>query len=94
MSEQRKVTIQVSDEDIRRGVKAKCTGCPVAQALRRSGFPDAYVEKKGFWTGPGAIVGDFVRVSARVTRRIRDFDRTGDMDPFSFRIRAEPTRKE
>lgn len=96
MSEPSAIRIQVSKEDIEGASPSQCQLCPVARALQRSGFDGAHVQNGGFWIGGAGLKVDFIVFSGRVKTRIRLYDRTGKMEPFSFWIRAEPkpARKE
>ncbi len=78
------VKVDVTEEDITRGVRGSCTACPVALALRRA-------------TGTNwASVDDSVMESAHsfnraetppeVVKFIYLFDAQGRVEPFSFEV--------
>lgn len=73
--------IEVTEEDIRKGVRLDCYECPVALAISRATESDAHVE------GDVMLDGNRRRVFVlpdEVTRRIRVYDFVGEMEPFSF----------
>lgn len=79
--------IQVTDEDIKGGIRGDCHHCPIARAVRRI-------------TGRGGVsVGFTIAVNDRLTGQpryhkmpetalaaIKWFDNTGMMEPFEFEM--------
>ena len=82
--------IDVTQEDIDRGVKGACTQCPVALALARA-FPDVYVDV----ATTQLLVGDeFIRAPSVVSIFIEDFDDGEPVQPFSFDLDLPPVEAE
>jgi hypothetical protein len=79
------VTIKVTDKHIHHGLRNDCGQCPVALAVK-----DAIPEAQDISVGDDDI--DYVLygyhraclLDPEVSRRISDFDRGRDMEPFEF----------
>ena len=85
-----KVTVRVTNEDIALGERRDCSMCPVARAIERR--LDAYMVAVDD-DGSAEVDWMFSRHHGRylfsetVARRIRQFDETGEMRPFTFVLR-------
>lgn len=77
------IRIEVTAEDIERGVLADCTECPVALAVERATGDQAHV-----YDGSVTLTSDCVYTSLPddVNRRIRAYDAGESMVPFSFEL--------
>jgi hypothetical protein len=75
--------IEVTQEDIDRGIPEDPTSCPVARAVRRA-FPDA----KQIGVDYGEVVVDDNEwiVNAGTAIFIEDFDRGDKVEPFVFEL--------
>lgn len=74
--------IEVTDEDIRQGVKGQCGRCPIALAAARAGIKDVTV---GSYTMK--IKHLFIHLPRNVSEFINRFDDGLPVQPFSFVIR-------
>ncbi len=75
--------VEVTIEDIAKGVRGDCDNCPVALALKRKGYPSALVGRCAIYLTPNSGAH---YLSDEVSRRIGEFDRDGTMVPFEFGI--------
>ena len=90
------LTIAVTEEDIRYGRPSDPCGCPVARAVRRellARYADGVgVVMYGYtiscWVGTRDGDSHHIRedMPEEVCNRIKTYDRTGKMEPFSFEI--------
>ena len=78
-----RVTVNVTEENIRNGRRLQGSSCPVALALQDMGFKEPLVDSRIFWFSkqPNAII----KLSRRAQRFIADFDSYRGVAPFSFR---------
>lgn len=83
-----KAVINVTQEDLDRGVRNDCSNCPVARAILRE-IPDV---EYGFVDGTHVnlkfVSGDviLVKLPAEVTFKILQIDDGKKVDPFTFEI--------
>jgi hypothetical protein len=86
----RTVRVEVTAEDIERGVPSSCSACPIAIAATRAGLdrPNYYAEKYIFFGEPGERLKVEVPEAARLFA-LR-FDGRVPVRPFSFEL-GEPT---
>lgn len=75
--------IQVTEDHICRGQPGRGDCCPVALALRESGFPNVHVSKLFIWhDGPGR----WSHLPAEVKKFVEDFDAGAVVVPFEFEV--------
>jgi len=89
-------TITITEEDIKAGKRCSPCGCRTAIAARRTfgcpvhvGIDEIYLNAQYSQDGyDGSLIGyeDFADLPEDATHRIRLYDRTGHMEPFSFEI--------
>ena len=82
------IKIEVTEEDIRKGVRDNCRECPIASACNRAGlkYPSVYPEEIQYWQNIG-LKG--WRTSAEVEYWIADYDAGKPVTPFSFEMEIE-----
>lgn len=82
-----KITIRVTMDDILSGSKCSPLACPIARALKRSGFPAAVGAR---WVRPVECIdrADRVKIAlpTKAERFILNFDTEGSVAPFSFKL--------
>jgi len=84
----RKVTIEVTDDDIFDGIKSSCHSCPIALAASRidiariiSVNSTSMVVRNSY-----SRVGDFILLPIEAIDFIEAFDADQEVEPFSFEI--------
>ena len=80
--------VRVTEYHIKRGIPGQCAWCPIAMAMRDSGWPDAVVAGDT-WT-PSLRYGfeaAWRPLPAEVTQWIHDFDNSRPVEPFEFEAR-------
>jgi hypothetical protein len=85
-----KLLIQVTKDDIKRGVRKDCKCCPVALAIRRHLLLANVIVGKHYatlFTQEG--LEKIANFSEETMNRIADFDRRGEMIPFSFELEID-----
>ncbi len=83
-----KITIQVTEHDIRRGIPQSHNRCPVARALhRRTGRPWT-TDGRDCW--PFNEIGPYFRLPEEAELFIACFDSKYPVRPFSFEIDLPP----
>ena len=92
-----KLIVDITQEDINNGKRGKPNQCPVAYGLRRLS-PEAFrVDVNGrtdaqsigyYWTAHvQSLNGGFhFSIPKDIVQRIKDFDKTGVMTPFTFTV--------
>lgn len=85
----RRVTINVTQAHINKGLKARCNGCPIALAIKEAlGWDDAWVDCGAITIGePGHLTQ--VLLPERVIRWYEAFDKGETVRPFSFKITCQ-----
>lgn len=81
--------VEVTAEDIAKGVKEDCGACPVALALRRAGLGRAMVDGTSISWSFGVSGGGDVECPCHVAEFIESFDEGDDVEPFSFQLTLE-----
>ena len=81
-----RILIHVTRADIARGVVEDPDRCPVALALRRQGFSDAWVVETSLHFPLWPRGARTVTAPRSVRRFVRRFDTHKDVAPFSFRL--------
>lgn len=80
--------INVTADDILRGERNNCVGCPVARAATRVAGRPIAVGCTELYLGDGtqdiAELPSFAELPASVSKRIARYDETGRMKPFKF----------
>lgn len=81
------VEFQVTAEDIAKGEHNYCSGCPVALAIQRAGFPGVMVGRyrATFPVAPPQLTM-MVDLPPTTQDNIHRFDHLGGMEPFSFNL--------
>lgn len=79
-----RINVEVTAEDIKRGIKVDCLNCPIALALDRCGQPDASVSDSDV-----EIDGRFIRMPLDARRFVQDFDDGKPVEPFAFELTDE-----
>lgn len=85
--------IRVTKEHIRKGRKHICSACPIALALKGSGFPNAFVGS-GYWavSKKAAQNKEDSPLPTIAVNFIDKFDSGEEVKPFTFRIRKPKNR--
>jgi len=82
-----KLKLQVTAQDIRNGVPDKPLRCPIAQALISNGYTDhcGYPLRVGLDSivSANGLIGTMPK---HIASKIKRFDSTGQMSPFTFTI--------
>ena len=86
--------VHVTQEHIDCGQRNSCFWCPVANALLQSGVscPSVWSDRVMYWPKDSALWVSS-RISAATQRKIDYYDRTGKMEPFSFRFPLERSER-
>jgi len=79
--------IEVTQDDIERGVVADCFRCPIANAVRDVLGPDAVVRVECDFMDIGAKT---VKLPIEAMKFIEAFDAEESVEPFSFEVEYEP----
>lgn len=85
------VEIDVTQEDIERGMKMSCTQCPIALAVkRRTGLKD------NVFVGPEEVYINDARYAlpGKATTFVENFDRAQDVKPQKFVLTYDPETEE
>jgi len=77
-----KLKVNVTRDDIKRGVRENIHLCPIARALRRLGFSKISVDQNGI-----EIRNKVFDIPPKASRFINDFDFEELVKPFSFVMR-------
>lgn len=77
-------TIDVTEDDIRRGFRMDCHECPIALAISRATGQVVHVEQNGVVTLLGS--DECVDLPGDVIDRILEYDDGEPMEPFSFEL--------
>ena len=85
------LTVRVTQDHINRGGLKKLiswTACPIELALHDLGILKPCVSANEWYPDlePGAIVQEWLPLTRRAKRFIRDFDATGKAEPATFRL--------
>lgn len=84
------IEVEVTDDDIRDGVKDMCRYCPIALAIRRKHFDarvEVYPSTARFWPS-GNRSGDsmFGDLPDEAMSFIEQFDKGKSVSPFTFKL--------
>lgn len=80
------VTIEVTQEDIDRGIRESCTCCPIANAMKRILKPDdVRVRNKETWTSYRYVELTHL-LPNEAAKFIRYFDNGETVHPFTFEL--------
>lgn len=81
--------VAVTESDIRKGKRCDPCGCPVALALKRSGFPHASVLGTNWMTDWRIEPPDDGHLlPPEAARFVDDFDEGRDVEPIAFEVEA------
>jgi len=75
--------ISVTEEHIKKGVKASYRTCPIALALEDAGFDSPKVSVASYWYQDAKRLN----LPLKVQKFIKDFDNGKKVRPFSFRTK-------
>ena len=79
--------VEVTQEDINRGMPKVCDRCPIALAMRRAGCAFVYVEPHRVdWRRRGILSGKYSSLPSEATRFIMAFDNAEPVQPFTFEV--------
>ena len=79
-------TFFVTMDDIKQGLREHCERCPIARAISRQLGRRVLVEYRTVYLNLDGIEAAKEFLSEDVEAKIRVYDKTGDMEPFSFAL--------
>lgn len=84
------IKVQVTDDDIKKGIIRNCSQCPVANAIiRTTGIIAVSVGAYSACIEYSDVLAGYYTLPDDATDRIRVFDYTGRMDPFEFELEID-----